>query len=127
MTSWQASIAVVLPTLVQVLLRRTNFHVQGEVNHKQEPFPEWDNFTVLYSVLSAGCELRWATNQSFLCSFVKAFEGSPLVLSDQCNGSQTTIRLDEEESNNMELIFNNDFVDSEYVMSIASFVFVNSA
>ena len=66
--------------LCQVLLFRTNFHVQGEANHKQEPFPERDNFAVLYSALSAGCELLWATNRSFLCSFVKAFESSPLVL-----------------------------------------------
>ena len=115
------------PCLAQVLLCHTNFHVQGEANHKQEPFPEGDNFTALYSVLSAGCELRWATNWSFLCSFIKAFEGSPLVLCDQCNGSQTTIQLDEEESNNMVLIFDNDFVDGEYVVSIASFVFVKSA
>jgi len=32
---------------------------------------------------------------------MKVFESGPLVLSNQCNGSRTTIRLDVEESHNM--------------------------
>ena len=37
------------------------------------------------------------------------------------------IRLDEEESNSMVLVFNNDFVVSEYIVSLECFVHVNSA
>ena len=37
------------------------------------------------------------------------------------------IRLDEEESNSMVLVFDNDFVVGEYIVSLECFVHVNSA